>query len=707
MDRLDLLAPVLAVGVIVVRVHAHRAGAIQREHGHDVFEAGGLHAAQQIAHGAAVELEHAEGVAARQQLVGGRIVERQMIHIQIDAAVGLDVVERVTDDGEVAQAEEVHLQQADGLTRRIVPAGDDGAVLGPLPHRDGVGERFGGHDDRAGVHTGVADQAFQSARGLVDLGDVGVAVDEFTDLGGFLVALVVRVGDAGHRDVLGHDRRRQRLGDLVGDGEAGLAEQHPRGVLDRGLGLDGAEGDDLRDPIAAPFLGGVADHFTAAAIVEVDIDIGHRDALGVEESLEQQPVRDGVDIGDAHGVGHQRTGGRTTAGADPDADLERVVDQVADDEEVGREAHLADDAELVFGAADVFGRHPVGEAALEATHDLFVQPAGLRLTLGHREDRHPVTVLPHVVVGLHALTDEHGVVAGAGYLGVPDGAHLGGGFEVVAVTVEFEPGGVRQRLAGLNAQQRFVIGGLVFGDVVAVVGGKRRDAELLADVEQALAHPAFDGQAVVHHLQEEVLRPEDLLPLGGGFQRFALVAEAQPGLHLAGRAAGGGDDALGVLGDEFFVHARPLAELALDGGQRRQFEQVAQAGRVLGDHRHMGVGAGAGDVVALLARIAPLHALGVEPGAGRDIGLDADDRLDARLLGGVVELRGAVHVAVVGHPDRRHAQPVGLGEQRRDLGRAVQHRVLGVVVQVNERSGRVGQDGPSSQGLDGGWRIRF
>ena len=86
---------------------------------------------------------------------------------------------------------------------------------------------------------------------------------------------------------------------------------------------------------------------------------------------------------------------------------------------------------------------------------------------------------------------------------------------------------------------------------------------------------------MVHQFEEIVLRAEDLPPFGGGLHRLVAVAEPQPGLHLAGRAAGGGDDALGVLGDQLGVHPRPLAQLALERGQRRELEQVAQPGRVL------------------------------------------------------------------------------------------------------------------------------
>ncbi len=161
-DRFDRLAAVLAVGVVVVGVHAHRPGPVQRQHRDDVLETGGLHAAQQVAHRTAVELEHAQRVPAAQQLEGGRVVQRQRLQVQVDAPVGFDVLDRVADDRQVAQAEEVHLEQADGLARGVVPTGDHRAVLGASPQRDRVDERLGAHDHRAGVHAGVADQSLQT-----------------------------------------------------------------------------------------------------------------------------------------------------------------------------------------------------------------------------------------------------------------------------------------------------------------------------------------------------------------------------------------------------------------------------------------------------------------------------------------------------------------------------------------------------------------
>ena len=81
-DRRDLLAAVLAVGVVVVGVGAHRTGPVERADGRDVVELGGGHAAQQVAHRPAVELEHPERLAAGQQLVGGLVVEPEVVEVE-------------------------------------------------------------------------------------------------------------------------------------------------------------------------------------------------------------------------------------------------------------------------------------------------------------------------------------------------------------------------------------------------------------------------------------------------------------------------------------------------------------------------------------------------------------------------------------------------------------------------------------------------
>src|SRR3546814_18597645 len=45
---------------------------------------------------------------------------------------------------------------------------------------------------------------------------------------------------------------------------------------------------DLADAVAAVFARDVVDHLVAAIHAEVDVEIGHRHAFGIEEALEQQ-----------------------------------------------------------------------------------------------------------------------------------------------------------------------------------------------------------------------------------------------------------------------------------------------------------------------------------------------------------------------------------------------------------------------------------
>ena len=98
-----------------------------------------------------------------------------------------------------------------------------------------------------------------------------------------------------------HDRVRDQLREPVADRV--VVAEHARGVARRRAREHLAEGDDLRHAVGAVLLGHVADHALAAAHGEVDVDVRHRHALGVEEALEQQVVAQRVDVGDLQAVG--------------------------------------------------------------------------------------------------------------------------------------------------------------------------------------------------------------------------------------------------------------------------------------------------------------------------------------------------------------------------------------------------------------------
>ena len=70
--------------------------------------------------------------------------------------------------------------------------------------------------------------------------------------------------------------------------------QHAADVAQHAARLQGAEGDDLGDAVAAVAPLHVLDDFVAPVLAEVDVEIRHRHALGIEEALEQT-ARSGSD----------------------------------------------------------------------------------------------------------------------------------------------------------------------------------------------------------------------------------------------------------------------------------------------------------------------------------------------------------------------------------------------------------------------------
>ena len=128
-----------------------------------------------------------------------------------------------------------------------------------------------------------------------------------------------------------------------------------------------------------------------------------------------------------------------------------------------------------------------------------------------------------------------------------------------------------------------------------------------------------------------------------------------------------------------------LVVVALEVGGRGQLHQVAVALDGLGQEGQVVVELLAAlDVAAGVVHPAPPHRALVARLAGH-VGLGADDRHDALVAAGLVEVEDPVHVPVVRDAERRLA----VGHRRRhevsDPRRAVEHGELGVGVQMRKR----------------------
>jgi len=219
---------------------------------------------------------------------------------------------------------------------------------------------------------------------------------------------------------------------------------------------------------------------------------------------------------------------------------------------------------------------------------------------------------------------------------------------------------------------------VLLAHVVTVVGGHQRHAVPLRELPEHGVEPPLLLQAVVLELDEVVVAedaqeaPQHLLAgLGADVEDRAR--------QLGAEAARERDHALVVLLEQLEVDARLHVE-ALEEGAAGELAQVAVALHVLGEQGQM--------VVAAVQ--AALEATLVEARAGRHVGLEPDDRLDADAGGGLAELDRTVQVAVVGHRQRgvRRAHPLDPLDQVLDAGRAIEQAVGGVLVQVGETRGR-------------------
>ncbi len=166
----------------------------------------------------------------------------------------------------------------------------------------------------------------------------------------------------------GRRAAHDRVGDQLRQAIAGpvVETEHARRVARRRSREHLAERDDLRDRLAPVLVGHISHHPLAPAHREVDVDIRHRHALGVEEALEQQVVAQRVDIGDRQAVGDDRAGGGAAAGTHRDAVLLGELDEVPDDQEIGVEAHPIDHAELHLHALHRLGGRRVAVAQAQA-----------------------------------------------------------------------------------------------------------------------------------------------------------------------------------------------------------------------------------------------------------------------------------------------------------------------------------------------------
>ena len=222
---------------------------------------------------------------------------------------------------------------------------------------------------------------------------------------------------------------------------------------------------------------------------------------------------------------------------------------------------------------------------------------------------------------------------------------------------------------------------LLLVHVVEIVGDDQRQPGLRGEAEQLLVEAALLGDAVVLQLEVEAVLAEDVGVLAGELAGELPVVHLERLGDLAAEAGGHPDQPLAVLGEVLAVDAR-LVVVAVDVGVGDQPAQVLVAGHV-GREQDQVEGLAVG-----LALLVPHRPAG-------DVGLDADDRLDPRLGGRLVERDAAVERPVVRYGERIEPVLDARVDEVGDPAQPVEQAELRVGVEVYEIIRGEGRHGTS------------
>ena len=290
---------VLTVDEVVHHAGLQRARAEQRHQCDHVFQAVGLELLDQLLHATRFKLEDRGGLRLLQHVVGFLVIQRNEVDVDqilIRRTVALldavDGFQRQLDDGQGTQTEKVELDQASLLDVVLVELGHQATALLVTGDRREVGELGRRDHHTTSVLAGTAHHAFELERHFPDFLGFLVVLEELAQRLLHLVGFL-----QGHAHFEG-DHLRQTVGQTVG------LTLRPGDVAHHRLGRHRAKGDDLAHRIAPVFLSHVVDHSVAAVHAEVDVEVGHGNPLGVEESFEQQVIGQRIEVSDLQHVGH-------------------------------------------------------------------------------------------------------------------------------------------------------------------------------------------------------------------------------------------------------------------------------------------------------------------------------------------------------------------------------------------------------------------
>ena len=208
--------------------------------------------------------------------------------------------------------------------------------------------------------------------------------------------------------------------------------------------------------------------------------------------------------------------------------------------------------------------------------------------------------------------------------------------------------------------------------VVRVVGGHQREVQLSRQFHEFRSGFLLVLESVPLEFDVEIPLSEDLPVLDRDLPSLFRMPQKDQVRNLPGRTRGERDQAFRVFPEQVLVHSGTVVEPLQKSG-RHHLYQVSVPHLVLREQDEM-----VRTVVHPACGLATAHTF------DGHVHLGTEDRLDARVQRGLIELDDAEHVAVIRDRQRGHLPFHRAIHQIPDPYRAVQETVHRMIVQMNE-----------------------
>ena len=316
----------------------------------------------------------------------------------------------------------------------------------------------------------------------------------------------------------------------------------------------------MGDAIFTVFFGHVRDHFIPPLDAEIGVDVRHRNALGIQKAFEEEVEAKGIQVRYFQAVRDQRADRRPATRPHRDTPISRILDEVPHDQEIRRESHLNDDAELVFQALAQrrIRRYALAIVALKQT--FFAELAqiirialfGFTGTLRNGKLRQMEDLFGDAYV--HSLRDLDRILTGFRKI-APKLAHLAGRLQVELIGIELHSVRIRDRLACSDAEQDVVCRGILLLEVMRIVGCDDRHVQLASNSDETVVDRVLLRHAVTHHFDVKTVADNLFIGLGV-LPRGRFVPAQQRRGDQAGHAAGEHDQTVVMLFEKLEIDAR-------------------------------------------------------------------------------------------------------------------------------------------------------